>query len=64
MGEVIVGDLDEVGDEVGGGLVPVVGEAIPEPGERAREEHDHQVAEVGSAAHRLFPVEFFCITVG
>lgn len=64
MGQVVVRDFDEVGNEIGCRLVPVFGEAVPKTGERAREEHDHQVPEVGSAAHRPSSVDFACITFG
>ena len=57
--DVVVGDLDEIRNEVGGPVETVGGKPVPQPRERAREEHDNEIAEVRIARsfrHAFGPV--------
>jgi hypothetical protein len=56
MRKVLVRDIYEISDEIGGTFVSVFSKAIAEPRERAGEQHDHEVSEVGGALHHFaFP---------
>ena len=45
-GQVVVGGFDEIGHQIGCVLEAVVMKPVAQPGERAREQDDNQVAEI------------------
>jgi hypothetical protein len=62
MRKVLVRDIYEISDEIGGALESVFSKAIGETREHAREHRDHKVSEVGGALHHFAFPTLGCIT--